>query len=113
MFYRLSCRNGHRWEPPPHRAAPGEEDLCPYCGELPHSPSQLTRQVWAVLGVLTALGLWALGTAAVAAPVGDVDAALQGLVYAVCLGAVAALAAGSHLRHGSRARRMEAAFRLG
>ena len=111
MFYRLSCRNGHRWAPPPGPAAPGEEDLCPYCGELPHSPSQTTRQVRIGFAVMVTLSLCGFIGGAVAVYLGEVDSAGQWLVNGALVGAVAVLAATSHLRQGRRARRMESACR--
>jgi hypothetical protein len=107
MFYRLSCRNGHRWEPPANPAAPGEEDLCPYCGELTRSPSQITRQVWIGLGVLIAIGLCGLAGAAVGIFAGDRAAVFQGLFY----GGLFVLPVVYHLRQEWRAGRVEAACR--
>jgi hypothetical protein len=111
MFGSLTCRNGHTWAPPPGPAAPGEEDLCPYCGELPCSPSQNAPHVWIALGVLIAFGLCGFVEGAVAVYLGEVDRWGQGLFYGVMFGAVAVLAAASHLRQERRARRMESASR--
>jgi hypothetical protein len=104
MFYSLSCRNGHRWVSPPGPAAPGEEDCCPFCGELSCSPSRITRQVLVGLAIVGAIGLAGLVGAAVGLYVCDFGAVANWLLYAVLFLPIPLY----HFKRSRRARRLEA-----
>jgi hypothetical protein len=50
MFCKLTCRNGHRWEPGPMPALFGE-DRCPRCGAPTRSPLHVGPVPWVILGL--------------------------------------------------------------